>query len=172
VFGLVFGLILHKMPAKWIVNKNLAGSDATRDEILERKPKPFTVKSYAKGVWDSLVYFGFYIVIGILLGAAVEVLVPSDWIAAVFKPGQWFSVLVASLMGIPLYACGGGAIPLLQAFISQGMSKGAALGFMIVGPATRITPLMSLGSIMKPFVIVLYVVFLVLFALCLGVLYG
>jgi uncharacterized membrane protein YraQ (UPF0718 family) len=172
VFGTLFGLVLYKIPPTLIVNKSIGSIEDKRAEILERKPKEFTVKGFIKGSWDSLLYFGFYIMIGILLGAAVEVLVPEAWFAQVFRPVHWISVLLTALMGIPLYSCGGGAIPLLQTFINQGMSRGAALGFLLVGPATRITPLMSLASIVKPLFIVLYVLFLVAFAFTAGLVYG
>jgi uncharacterized protein len=172
LFGLAFGLIVHRIPQQWLVNKNIANREAAKEEILNRQQKPFTFKAFAKSAGNSLAFFGFYVVIGILLGAIVEVSVPTNWIALVFKPGEWFSVLLASLAGIPLYACGGGVIPVLKTLIAAGMSKGAALGFMLVGPATRITPLMSLGSIMKPILILIYVVFLILFACCIGIIYG
>ncbi len=172
LFGIIFGLVLRAVPQQWIRKKSTNTSDAGREEILSKSSKKPGLASYMKGFTDSLAYFGFYIVVGILLGAAVEVLVPSDWIANTFRPGEWFSVLLASFMGIPLYACGGGAIPLLQAFMSQGMSRGAALGFMIVGQGTRITPIASLCAVMRPPAIVMYVVFLVLFALVVGVAFG
>lgn len=48
-------------------------------------------------------------------------------------------MLLAATLGVPLYVCGGGTIPLLQAWLSDGMSLGSAAAFMITGPATKIT---------------------------------
>ena len=51
---------------------------------------------------------------------------------------------MAATIGVPLYACGGGTIPLLQGWIAEGMSLGSAAAFMITGPATKITNLGAL----------------------------
>ena len=54
------------------------------------------------------------------------------------RTGQVLSVLLAAVMGIPLYVRGA-SIPVIRLLIEQGMSKSAALRF-IVGPATRVAP--------------------------------
>jgi uncharacterized membrane protein YraQ (UPF0718 family) len=51
---------------------------------------------------------------------------------------------MAATIGVPLYACGGGTIPLLQGWLADGMSLGSAAAFMITGPATKITNLGAL----------------------------
>lgn len=56
--------------------------------------------------------------------------------------GPYFllGVLMAATVGVPLYACGGGTIPLLQAWLLDGMSLGSAAAFMITGPAPPRSP--------------------------------
>jgi uncharacterized membrane protein YraQ (UPF0718 family) len=76
------------------------------------------------------------------------------------------------LFGLPLYACGGGTIPVVEALLGQGMAKGAALAFLIAGPATRIPPLMALATIVRPVLIVVYVVVLLAYSVVAGLLYG
>ena len=73
---------------------------------------------------------------GILLSALFQRYVPPDLMGRLFGVDEGFGVLP---VGVPLYACGGGTIPLLQAWLSDGMSLGAAAAFMITGPATKIT---------------------------------
>jgi uncharacterized membrane protein YraQ (UPF0718 family) len=46
---------------------------------------------------------------------------------------------MAATIGVPLYVCGGGTIPLLQQWLASGMTMGSAASFMITGPATKIT---------------------------------
>jgi uncharacterized membrane protein YraQ (UPF0718 family) len=74
------------------------------------------------------------------------------------------------LLGIPLYACGGGTIPLIHALMGKGMSTGAALAFFIVGPATRIAPLVALSTIIRPSFIGIYILMLFAFAVLSGLL--
>lgn len=62
----------------------------------------------------------------------------------VFGGNEGWGVLMAATIGVPLYACGGGTIPLLQAWLWDGMSLGSAAAFMLTGPATKIT---NLGAV-------------------------
>ena len=51
---------------------------------------------------------------------------------------------MAATIGVPLYACGGGTIPLIRGWLMDGMSVGSAAAFMLTGPATKITNLSAL----------------------------
>lgn len=139
--------------------------------ILGRRNKRFIAGVFVKNVLESLQFVGFYMVIGILLGAVVEVFVPGYWITFLFQPGSWVSVMLAGLMGVPLYACGGGVIPLVRSFLEEGMTKGAALAFLIVGPATRVTPLTALASVLRLTFLVVYLILLIVFSFVAGLLY-
>jgi hypothetical protein len=70
-------------------------------------------------------------------------------------------VLLAGLLGVPLYACGGGAVPVIAGLLAQGMSPGAALAFFLAGPATRLTALAALGTLLKRRALMAYVVYIV-----------
>jgi len=172
IFGLILGLIIYKIPLPWITNPGALEDKKKEEENKKRPKKVFTFKKFIKDLGNSVQFVGFYLIIGILLGAFVEVVVPAKWIITLFQPGSWYSVLLAITLGVPLYACGGGTIPLIRSFMEQGMSKGAALGFLLVGPATRITPLMALATIIKPWVIAVYVTMIMLFSLVTGIIYG
>ena len=76
---------------------------------------------------------------GIVLSALFQRYVPAEVMTDLFGGNQAFGVLMAAAIGVPLYACGGGTIPLLQGWLLDGMSMGSAAAFMITGPATKIT---------------------------------
>jgi uncharacterized membrane protein YraQ (UPF0718 family) len=170
IFGILFGLAVYRVPLKWIINKNMS-LENKENIIKHRDKKSFIWKTFLLNTWESLQFTLFYLLIGILAGSAVEVLVPADWIAGFFKPGEWYSVLAAALLGVPLYACGGGVIPLIRSLMLEGMSKGAALAFFLVGPATRVTPLIALASILRPLFIIIYLIILVVFSVAAGLIY-
>jgi uncharacterized membrane protein YraQ (UPF0718 family) len=75
---------------------------------------------------------------------------------------------MAATVGVPLYVCGGGTIPLLQAWMQNGMSMGAAASFMISGPAMKITNLGALKIVLGIKHFVFYLLFAVSFALLSG----
>jgi uncharacterized membrane protein YraQ (UPF0718 family) len=167
-FGLLLGAVLHFLPVGWLV------SDELREEHGKPpKPRPtFALRSFLRNCVDTLEFVGFYVVLGIVLGAVIQVIVPGRWIVAAFGNGGWYQILLAALLGVPLYACGGGVIPLIRALIEQGMAPAAALAFLIAGPATRIPPLMALATIVRPRVVLGYVGQLIVYSVLAGLVYG
>ena len=77
-------------------------------------------------------------------------------------------MLMAATIGVPLYACGGGTIPLLQQWLVSGMSMGSAAAFMITGSATKITNLGALKIVLGIKRFVLYIAFVMVFSLITG----
>ena len=86
-----------------------------------------------------------------------------------FGGNEAFGVLMAATIGVPLYACGGGTIPLLQQWLMDGMSMGSAAAFMITGPATKITNLGALKIVLGAKRFLLYIAFTMLFAFLTGI---
>ena len=113
---------------------------------------------------------GLYFLFGILLSALFQRYVPQNVMVNVFGGNEAWGVLMAATIGVPLYACGGGTIPLLQQWLLDGMSMGSAAAFMITGPATKITNLGALKIAMGWKRFVLYIVFVMLFSFLVGVL--
>ncbi|MBQ9512247.1 MAG: permease [Lachnospiraceae bacterium] len=113
---------------------------------------------------------GLYFLFGILLSALFQRYVPQDLMVQLFGGNEAFGVLMAATIGVPLYACGGGTIPLLQSWLSDGMSMGSAAAFMITGPATKITNLGALKIVMGWKRFLLYIAFIMLFSLVSGIL--
>ena len=88
--------------------------------------------------------------------------------AGLFGENEGFGLLLAATIGVPLYACGGGTIPLLQQWLASGMSMGAASSFMITGPATKITNLGALKIVLGIRHFLLYLAFVMIFSLATG----
>lgn len=111
-----------------------------------------------------------YFLLGVLLSALFQRYVPAEDFAQLFgKSNEGFGVLMAATIGVPLYACGGGTIPLLQQWLVLGMSMGSAAAFMITGPATKITNLGALKIVLGLRRFVLYIAFVMGFSLLTGV---
>ena len=106
--------------------------------------------------------------IGITLSALFQQYVPAEAVAALFGRNHGFGLLMAATVGVPLYVCGGGTIPLLITWMESGMSLGAAAAFMITGPAMKITNLGAVKIVLGIRNFALYIAFAVLFALCMG----
>ena len=111
---------------------------------------------------------GPYFLIGVLLSALFQRYVPADAFASLFGENEGFGLLLAATIGVPLYACGGGTIPLLQQWLASGMSMGAAASFMITGPATKITNLGALKIVLGFRHFFLYLIYVMLFSMVSG----
>ena len=113
---------------------------------------------------------GLYFVVGVILAALLQTLVPAAWTSSLLGTGRWYGVLIAGLLGVPFYACGGGAVPIIAGLLAQGMSPGAALAFFLAGPATRLTSLAALGTLLNRRALVAYVAYVVAGAALMGTL--
>ena len=107
--------------------------------------------------------------LGVLLSALFQRYVPADKFAELFgKSNEGFGVLMAATIGVPLYACGGGTIPLIREWLAMGMSMGSASAFMITGPATKITNLGALKIVLGLKRFIIYIAFVMVFSLATG----
>ncbi|MDY6851365.1 MAG: SO_0444 family Cu/Zn efflux transporter [Thermodesulfobacteriota bacterium] len=95
-------------------------------------------------VWNDL---AAWFLVGIILAGLITVLIPSEVIGQYFGGGLP-SMLLMLAMGIPLYICATASTPIAASLILKGVSPGAALVFLLAGPATNITSLTVLPRIL------------------------
>lgn len=137
-------------------------------EPVSHDTDPNVLLRYLKNVWRNVKATGGYFLIGIALSALFMRYVPADFIADLFGAQKGFGVLLAATIGVPLYACGGGTIPLLMEWLNSGMSAGAATAFMITGPATKITNLGAVKIVLGMKNFCLYLLYIMIFSLIAG----
>ena len=137
-------------------------------EPQSRDTDPNPLMRLLKNLGRNLKATGPMFLLGVVLSALFQRYVPSDTMARLFGENEGFEVLMAATIGVPLYACGGGTIPLLQAWLMDGMSAGSAAAFMITGPATKITNLGAVKIVLGAKRFALYLAFTVMFALATG----
>ena len=109
-----------------------------------------------------------YFLAGIVLSAVFQRYVPADTMTDLLGGNEAWGVLMAATIGVPLYACGGGTIPLLQGWLWEEMSMGSAAAFMITGPATKITNLGALKIILGAKGFFLYLAYIMIFSMITG----
>ena len=125
---------------------------------------PNPLLRFLKNLGRNLRATGAWFLVGVLLSALFQRYVPADGFAELFGRNEGFGVLLAATIGVPLYACGGGTIPLLQQWLAIGMSMGSAAAFMVTGPATKITNLGALKIVLGLRRFCLYLAFVMPFA--------
>ncbi len=111
----------------------------TKDRINFAKDQ---VKDIVKRVW-------LYILIGVGIGAAIHNWIPENMISAVFGQDKWYSVLVATIVGIPMYADIFGTLPIAEALVLKGVGLGTALSFMMAVTALSLPSLIMIKKVIK-----------------------
>lgn len=140
---LICGILAGLCVRFFFLNKNFFNFSGFA-EPANRDTDPNMLIRLLKNIWRNVKATGGYFLIGIALSALFQRYVSPDAFASLFGSQRGFGVLMSATIGVPLYVCGGGTIPLLLEWLRHGMSMGAAAAFMITGPATKIT---NLGAV-------------------------
>ena len=162
--GIVAGLLVHAF---------FRGRDffdfSGFEERKSHDTDPNLLIRYLKNVGRNIRATGPMFLLGILLSALFQRYVPQEIMVDVFGGNEAWGVLMAATIGVPLYACGGGTIPLIQGWLAEGMSLGSAAAFMITGPSTKITNLGALKIVLGIRRFLLYIGFVMLFSFLTGI---
>ena len=163
--GITAGLLLH-----FLYRDKPFFNFSGFDEPKSRDTDPNLLMRYLKNLWRNVKATGMYFLMGVLLSALFQRYVPAEAMTALFGGNEALGVLMAATIGVPLYACGGGTIPLLQQWLWDGMSVGSAASFMLTGPSTKITNLGALKIILGIRHFLLYLAYVMIFSLVTGLL--
>ena len=90
-----------------------------------------------------------YVIIGIALGGIVHGYIPTDFVVKYAGRDNPFAVLVAVLIGVPLYSNAAGMIPVVQALVGKGMAMGTVLAFMMSVTAISFPEAVILKNVLK-----------------------
>ena len=107
--------------------------DFAKDETLQ----------IIKKVW-------LYVLIGVGIGAAIHNWIPENAIQVVLGQDKWYSVILATFVGVPMYADIFGTLPIAEALVSKGVGIGTVLAFMMAVTALSLPSLIMLKKVVKP----------------------
>jgi uncharacterized membrane protein YraQ (UPF0718 family) len=85
---------------------------------------------------------------------------------------SFFSVLIAAVIGVPVYTSNITALPLISGLLTLGMNQGAALAFLISGPMTTMPAMAAVWGIVRGKIFLLYISFALLGAILFGLLFN
>ena len=125
----------------WFVGRVIDRGASPRppDSSIGPTPRGLGAKLWAAlaaGYGEIFSSTALWILAGLVVAAIANPMLQSGWLKDVPPAAQ---VPLFALMGMPAYICASGATPLVAVLIAQGVSPGAALAFLLTGPATNIT---------------------------------
>jgi hypothetical protein len=107
--------------------------------------------------------------VGLVIAAIIAAVVPDDFFADKLGTGI-FAMLVMMALGIPVYVCASASVPMAAAMIMKGLSPGAALVFLMTGPATNAASFITIWKILGSRTAIIYLISVAGCALAAGLL--
>jgi uncharacterized protein len=100
-----------------------------------------------------------FVIVGVGIGAAIHNYIPEAWITAVLGIDKWYSVPLATLVGVPMYADIFGTLPIASALVEKGVGLGTVLAFMMAVTTLSLPSIILLRNAVKPRLLTLFVVY-------------
>ncbi len=151
------GYIIYFMSSRGKLNNQLhglslaAGGCCESDDAQNESPDeslPVWRKFSLEALNVSL-FLGKWLLIAFILEAVIVHYLDPSWISSLLGKEQFFSIPLATAVGIPLYTSGVAAIPIVEGLLKSGMGHGAALAFLVAGPVTTIPAMTAVFALVR-----------------------
>ncbi len=162
VLGLIIAIIGGTLIEKLHMEDQVADFIRNSNSSVDIEDPELTVRDRLIYSWDQVVdtfkrVFP-YILIGVAVGALIHNWIPESWIEKILGSGNPFGVILATLIGIPMYADIFGTIPVAEALLSKGALLGTILSFMMAVTTLSLPSLIMLKQVIKPKLMAMFVV--------------
>lgn len=142
--GTIIGMAKVENQVEAFVMKNKV-LDLPQEEITKAERAQFAwdqVKDIFLRVWP-------YVLIGVGIGALIHNWIPQELIASLLGQEHWYSVIIATLVGVPMYADIFGTLPIAEALVAKGVGLGTALAFMMAVTALSLPSMIMLKKVIR-----------------------
>ena len=163
VTGIVGGGLTNKITNLEVQENH----DGEYEDNRAMKGKLYRTFKYA--FVDFLNDIAKWLVIGLLIAALIAVIVPDDFFTKTIG-NEYLSMLLVLLASIPLYVCATGSVPIAAVLLMKGLSPGAAIVFLMAGPATNAATITVIGKVLGKKSLIGYMVSIVAGAILFGIL--
>ncbi|PTX92278.1 permease [Opitutus sp. ER46] len=150
VIALIAGWVIGRLRLeRWVegwVYESAAGATAAPEDAMTWAQRLAAgrqaVREIVGKVWP-------YVIAGIAVGAGIHGYVPENFMASIMGRDAWWSVPLAVLMGVPMYANAAGIIPVVQALLAKGAALGTVLAFMMAVIGLSLPEAIILRQVLK-----------------------
>ena len=160
IFGLVIavvgGTIIEKMRMEKYVESFIlsAGSVDIESPELTKKDRLVYAKEQTLSTFKKVFP---YILIGVGIGAFIHNWIPEEWVVSLLGSNNPFGVILATVIGVPMYADIFGTIPIAEALLAKGAQLGTVLAFMMGVTTLSLPSLIMLRKAVKPKLLALFI---------------
>lgn len=148
ILAVIGGSLISKAKMEEYVESfvfNANAGESEEETMTKRERIDFSinqVKDIVSKVW-------LYVLIGVGIGALIHNWIPESIIAAILGQDKWYSVVLATLVGVPMYADIFGTLPIAEALVLKGVGIGTALAFMMAVTALSLPSMIMLNQVVK-----------------------
>lgn len=156
IIAVVGGTIIEKLHMEKHVESFImsAGGVDIESPDLTRRERVTYAKEQMLGTFKKVFP---YILVGVGIGALIHNWIPESWIEAVLGSNNPFGVILATLVGVPMYADIFGTIPVAEALLSKGAQLGTILSFMMAVTTLSLPSMIMLRKAVKPKLLSLFI---------------
>jgi len=176
LLGTIGGWILGKMKlehllsdwTKQILAMKMQQGAYEEEQLTFRQRLPEITRS----AWEIVRGVVIYVIIGIAIGAAMHGYVPENFFDQYLGGGEWWTVPLAVVLAVPMYANAAGIVPVIQVFVAKGVPLGTAIAFMMATVGLSIPEGTLLKKVMTFKLIAIYFTVVTLFIILSGFLFN
>ena len=156
ILAVIGGTIIDKLKLEKYVEGYVKEIENVDVEVIEltRKDRISYSKQQVKDVFHKV---WLYVLIGVGIGAAIHNWIPQSIIETVVGNNNPFAVLLATAVGIPMYADIFGTLPIAEALFGKGVGIGTVLSFMMAVTALSLPSIIMLSKVVKPKLLAIFV---------------
>ncbi len=156
VIAVIGGTVIEKLHMEKHVESFIlaAGSVDIESPSLTRRDRIVYAKEQMLATFKKVFP---YVLIGVGIGAVIHNWIPEEWIAAVLGSRNPFGVVLATLVGVPMYADIFGTIPIAEALLGKGALLGSILAFMMAVTTLSLPSMIMLRKAVKPRLLALFI---------------
>ena len=156
IVAVVGGTIIEKLHMERYVESFIltAGSVDIESPDLTKKERLIYAREQMLSTFKKVFP---YILIGVGVGAVIHNWIPEEWVSLVLGSKNPFGVILATLVGVPMYADIFGSIPIAEALLSKGAQLGTILSFMMAVTTLSLPSIIMLRKAVKPKLLALFI---------------
>ncbi len=152
VLGVIGGFVLGKLKLEHLLSdwtKNILAQKLQTTQI-QKDNRIFKerLSEILNATWDIIKGVFVYIIIGIGIGAVMHGYIPDNFFEQHLSGGQWWTVPMATILAVPMYANASAIVPIIQVFVSKGIPLGTAIVFMMSSVGLSIPEATMLKKVM------------------------
>ena len=156
VIAVIGGYIIEKLKMEQYVEEYIFTTNMinSSEEALSNKQRRHFAYESMKETFQKVF---LYILIGVGIGALIHNWIPEEWVATALGSNNPFGVILATLIGVPMYADIFGTIPIAEALFAKGAQLGVILSFMMAVTTLSLPSMIMLRKAIKPKLLAVFI---------------